>query len=149
MSAELNRAELASLAAIIAGPNASDEAIATNFARAELLLMCAHDWLNSDRREIEISAYILSAAQRADDSDPVLLWSHPTIQAISGYDKTYPKLSPEERAKLLFNAVDKAVGRKFNKATVKTLRTKFREGITADMFRKLWPQLSKWRRGKI
>ena len=147
-NSEMKRGELAALAAILAGPNASDDAIAERFARASLLLSRAEEWLHDQKkREDETDAYVLSIAELADASDPILPWSDPRLHEISGYDKSHSRRSADERGGLLFDAVGKAVGRKFKRAAVEKLRTKFRAGIEESRFRKLWPLLSKWRQG--
>lgn len=147
---DLKAAELAALAAVLAGPTASDEEIVAKFARASLLLLRAGDWLNdSAKRDAESQAYVLAIAECADARDPILPWNHPMLHAISGYDgDTYSKCTADERGRRLWDCFDKAIGRTFGGEAVKVLRSKFRAGIEASRFEQLWPQVSKWRRAK-
>jgi len=139
-------AELVCVAVALAGPNASDDQIASEFARASFLVMRAEEWFHNATEHQQ--AYILKLAEKADADDPVLPWSSQVLQQISGYDKKWPKANDEERGRKLWDSLDQAFKRTFGAVKVKILREKFRSGMEESRFRELWPQLSKWRRGR-
>lgn len=145
MSTDINRTELATVAAAMAGPGATDKQIVDCFARASLMLMAADDWIADQvRRNDDVSAYVMAVAENADTSD-WCDWSDERLHRISAYDRNHPNKSPVERGKLLFDAVDKQVKRHFSEQ-LPAFREKYRKGIPESLFRQLWPALSKWRR---
>lgn len=139
---DISSGELVALAAILAGPGASDDQVAAMFARASLLLQSGANWLcDAKRYEEERAGYVMRAAEHADKTD-WLSWSTARLHEISGYGNAAP--TAEERGRLLFDAVDKQVSRKFP-SLLAQFREKYRKGIPEKLFLLLWPLLSKWR----
>lgn len=145
---EQSAGDLATLAAILAGPGASDGEIVGQFGRASVLLGLAGEWLACDiqRKNAEF-AHLLNVATQADANDPLLPWDDPALHKISGYDGAdYSKRDLKERGQLLWDNVRHAVGRTFGPVAAQALREKYRDGIEASRLERLWPQLSKYRR---
>ena len=139
--------ELASVAASLAGPCASNDEIVGKFAQASLLLLSAETWLlDQSRRETEITAYILDLAKSADAKDPILPWTDERLLEFAGYGISSQRgRDQNERAQKLWDTVRKQVERKWGKTTSDLLREKYRSGIELSRFKQLWPTLSQWR----